>query len=81
MTHAVSRNQDQLVEGVWVHDLCRTVATGLGKLGVQGHIIERVLNHAQEKLSATYNVHSYEAEKRAALQEWSKYLRMAIRSK
>jgi integrase len=56
------------------HDLRRTGRTGLAKLGVRSDIAERVLNHARERIEATYDVHGYIDEKREALDKWSKYL-------
>jgi integrase len=57
------------------HDLRRTGRTGLAKLGVKVDIAERVLNHARERIEATYDVHGYIDEKREALEKWTKYLR------
>ena len=37
-------------------------------------VAERVLNHARERIEATYDVHDYIAEKRAALEKWARYL-------
>ena len=56
------------------HDLRRTGRTGLAKLGVKTDIGERVLNHARERIEATYDVHGYIDEKREALEEWAMYL-------
>ena len=56
------------------HDLRRTGRTGLAKLGVKTDIGERVLNHARERIEATYDVHVYIDEKREALEKWAKYL-------
>lgn len=58
-----------------LHDLRRTCRTGLGRLKVPPHIAERCLNHAQEKIAATYDTGDYLDEKRAALDEWSEKLR------
>jgi integrase len=57
-----------------LHDLRRTCRTGLARLKVEPHIAERVLNHAQEKIAGTYDVHGYLEEKRAALEKWSHHL-------
>ena len=57
-----------------VHDIRRTVATGLGRLGVQQDVIERVLNHGRGILEKTYNVHQYRDEKRAALEAWARHV-------
>jgi integrase len=56
------------------HDLRRTGRTGLARLGVKVDIAERVLNHARERIEATYDVHDYVDEKREALDKWGKYL-------
>ena len=59
----------------WVlHDLRRTVVTGLAGLGVQPHVIEAVVNHIsghKAGVAGVYNRATYSAEKRAALQAWA----------
>ena len=57
-----------------LHDTRRTVATGLGRLGVQEDMVERVLGHAQGRIERTYNLHAYSDEKRRALQLWSDHV-------
>jgi integrase len=55
-----------------LHDLRRTVATHMVRLGVSELVVGRVLNHAPQGVTArTYALHSYEAEKRAALLAWA----------
>jgi hypothetical protein len=49
-------------------------------LGVSIHVAERVLNHAREKIEATYDVHDYIDEKRVALDKWAAHLRTLLRS-
>jgi hypothetical protein len=44
-----------LKEGRTLHDLRRTMRTGLGKLGVQPHGAEAVLNHLAPKVIRTYD--------------------------
>jgi integrase len=56
------------------HDLRRTGRTGLARLGIKVDIAERILNHARERMEATYDVHDYIDEKREALDKWAKYL-------
>jgi integrase len=56
------------------HDLRRTGRTGLARLGVSVSIAERVLNHARERIEATYDIHDYIDEKRATLENWALYL-------
>jgi integrase len=66
------------IEPWCLHDLRRTVRTGLGKIGVQPHIAEACLNHLPAKLIRTYDKNKYEAEKRDALERWANHLAVAI---
>ncbi len=63
------------IEVPWtVHDLRRTVATGLAKLGCPRVVQDRILNHVDSSVSAIYDQHHYDAEARAWLQKWADYL-------
>lgn len=55
-----------------VHDIRRSVATHMARLGVQQEHIERVLGHVVQGVAGTYNRYSYMDEKRAALDAWGK---------
>ena len=76
ITRSVARCQatwKKLGLAAWTpHDLRRTCRTGLAKLKIAPHIAERVLNHAQEKIPGTYDLHDYLDEKREALEKWAK---------
>jgi integrase len=57
-----------------LHDLRRTTASGMARLGVAPHVIEKVLNHVSGEISgvaAVYNRHGYQTEKREALSQWA----------
>lgn len=59
------------------HDLRRTAASGMARLGTPPHVIEKVLNHQTGLISgvaAIYNRHGYNAEKRNALEEWARHV-------
>lgn len=57
--------------GGWtLHDLRRSAATHMARLGIPQEHIERVLGHAIEGVAGTYNRYSYLEEKRAALAKW-----------
>jgi hypothetical protein len=62
----------------WVlHDLRRTVSTGMGDLGIHPHVIEAVLNHVsghKAGVAGIYNRSTYEREKRVALDLWADHL-------
>ncbi len=61
-----------------LHDLRRTVRTGMGALGVLPHVSEAVLNHLPPKLVRTYDRNKYESEKRAALDLWAGHVRVIL---
>jgi integrase len=61
-----------------LHDLRRTCATELGGLGVGRFIIERILNHADGGVTAIYDLHTYDTEKREALEKWATRLRSLV---
>src|SRR5215475_10555881 len=65
------------VSGWWLHDLRRTLATGLQRLGVRLEVTEAVLNHLSGSLAGVvgiYQRHDWAEEKRAALDAWSAHL-------
>jgi integrase len=60
-----------------IHDLRRSVASGMARIGVALHVIERVLNHVSGSFSGivgVYQRHSYQAEMRAALDAWAAHI-------
>jgi integrase len=64
-----------------LHDLRRTFATNLAKLGVAPHVTERLLNHSSGVISgiaAVYNTYSYQKEMRAAVFRWEKQIREIV---
>jgi integrase len=71
----------ELKEAWTLHDLRRTVRTGLGRLGVAPHICEAVLNHLPAKLIRTYDKNKYEPEKRQALDRWAEHVAALIAGK
>ena len=64
-----------------LHDLRRTMATRMGDLGVDPHIIEAVLNHVsghKSGVAGVYNRSTYATQKRAALDTWAGYVQATI---
>jgi integrase len=60
-----------------VHDLRRTVATGLQRLGVRLEVTEAVLNHisgSRGGIAGVYQRHDWAAEKRVALDAWAAHV-------
>ena len=64
-----------------IHDLRRTVATGMQRLGVQLQVVEAVLGHvagSRAGVVGIYQRHDYAAEKRAALEAWGAHVTALI---
>ena len=56
-----------------LHDLRRTLATNMQRLGIQHEVVEHLLNHrekARTGIASVYQVHGYGPEKRRALERW-----------
>jgi integrase len=79
LARAQERFQKLGIEAFTLHDLRRTCRTGLAKLQIPPHVAERVLNHAQQRIPGTYDVHDYLPEKRDALVKWAKHLQEILR--
>ncbi len=67
-----------------LHDLRRSFASGLQRLGVAPHIVELALNHRSGTFSGVagiYQRHRYEKEVREAFEFWSKHIETLIARK
>lgn len=65
------------VKGWVLHDLRRTVASGMAALGVPPHVADKVLNHQSGTISgivAVYQRHEFLAERKLALELWSQHV-------
>jgi integrase len=65
------------LESWTVHDLRRTLATGLQRLDVRLEVTEAVLNHisgSRGGIAGVYQQHNWAAEKRTALDRWANYV-------
>jgi integrase len=57
-----------------VHDIRRTVRTGLSSLKLEAEIAERVIGHTPADLRARYDLHRYDGEKLEALRKWEAHV-------
>jgi integrase len=60
-----------------LHDLRRTFATGMQKLGVRFEVTEAILNHvsgSKSGVAGVYQLHDWGPEKKTALQAWSDHI-------
>ncbi|MFQ6186333.1 tyrosine-type recombinase/integrase [Sinorhizobium meliloti] len=73
------KQEDVKLEGWTLHDLRRTAASGMARLGVPVHVVEAVLNHQSGSIKGVakiYNRYEYLDEKRQALEGWAGHLRL-----
>ena len=76
--HFMSMPYEQFTD--WkIHDIRRTVATNLTKLGVDRFLLQRVMNHTDTSVTKIYDRYNYLDEKREALQQWADRLDDIIR--
>jgi integrase len=61
-----------------IHDLRRTMRTGLGKLGVAPHVAELTINHARRGIETVYDKYRYEGEIKTALTLWADCVLSAV---
>lgn len=57
-----------------LHDLRRTFASGLQKLGVRFEVIEAALGHKIKGVAGTYQKYDYEPEVRVAFAKWAAHV-------
>ncbi|MEE7466212.1 hypothetical protein MOF8_04330 [Methylobacterium oryzae] len=61
-----------------LHDLRRTMVTGMNDLGIAPHVVEALVNHisgsAKAGVAGVYNRATYATEKREALNAWAEHV-------
>jgi integrase len=75
---SLRKRDDDRTVGEWrYHDLRRTLATGLQRLGVRFEVTEAILNHisgSKGGVAGIYQRHDWRDEKRAALEAWAAHV-------
>jgi integrase len=61
-----------------LHDLRRTMRSGLGRLGVAPHVAELAINHARGGVQGIYDRHRYQREIGAALALWADHIHSIV---
>ena len=56
------------------HDLRRTAASMMTSTGIPRLVVQKILNHVETGVTSVYDRHSYDAEKKDALEKWAKRL-------
>jgi integrase len=70
------------IDGWILHDLRRTAATGMARLNIAPHVVDRILNHVSGTIrgvAAVYNRHAYLEERKTALEAWGHYIESLVR--
>jgi integrase len=65
-----------------LHDLRRTMVSGMARLGVAPHVADKILNHVAGTISgvtAVYQRHEFLSERRDALERWSAHVEDLLR--
>ena len=60
-----------------LHDLRRTAASHMARLGIAPHVVDRILAHSSGTIrgvAAVYNRFEYQEERRSALAAWANYV-------
>lgn len=70
----------QGIEPFTPHDVRRTVATGMGEIGVSDEIVELTLNHALPKLKKTYDLSRKVRIRRRAMEAWVGYFLNVVKT-
>lgn len=78
--HALRKNLDKLSneKPYTPHDLRRTAASYMTALGIPRLTVSKLLNHTDNTVTAIYDRHDYQKEKKEAAMLWSKKLRDLI---
>jgi integrase len=79
---AAMSSEGRQVDQWRLHDIRRTVATGLQRLGVRFEVTEAVLNHVSGSkggVAGVYQRHDWADEKRSALEAWAGHVEQLIR--
>lgn len=69
------------IEGWRIHDIRRTVVSGMAKIGIAPHVADKVLNHQSGTISgaaAVYQRHEFIDERQDALEAWGSYLQTVL---
>ena len=75
---------DSIHRNPWrIHDLRRTIATGMERLGIRLQVVEAFLGHvagSRAGVVGIYQQHTYDDEKRKAAEKWAEHVTSLVRS-
>ena len=74
--HAVRRSKMNNIVPWTPHDLRRTASSKMTSLGISRLVVSKILNHSESgSVTAIYDRHSYDQEKKLALESWAQKLK------
>jgi integrase len=80
LSRAVRQNAKHFnIDHFTPHDLRRTAASFMTKIGIPRLHVEKVLNHSTGDIAEVYDRHDYLAEKQAALAKWGTHLSTMVK--
>ncbi len=75
INHCLTVNRETIeVNNLRPHDLRRTGASQMTTMGIPRLVVSKILNHADREVTGVYDRHSYDQEKRHALDAWGRRL-------
>jgi integrase len=74
----ITAQRGRALEHWTLHDLRRTMRSGLARLGIAPHVAELAINHAKGGIQAVYDRYTYLPQIGAALAAWSAHIEQAI---
>jgi len=70
------------IRGWRLHDLRRTIVSGMARMGIPPHVADKILNHQSGTISgvaAVYQRHDFLAERKDALDRWGAHVAELVR--
>ncbi len=79
VNRAVHRNLEVFgIDHFTPHDLRRTAASHMTSMRIPRLVVSKILNHMETGVTAVYDRHSYDPEKRQALDDWGRKLDIIV---
>ncbi len=81
LDRAIAEQRGEPIADWHLHDLRRTVATGMRSLGIDRLTVSKVLNHAEGGVTRIYDRYAADPEKRQALEAWAQHVEAVVEGK
>ena len=82
LTRAINENRAVIgIDNFSTHDLRRTAASMMTGMGIPRPVVSKILNHVESGITAVYDRHSYDKEKRQALNAWGRKVDSILQEK